>query len=103
TPPSHPPYLPSSPTRRSSDLDEFRRLSVTPAGREALQDGQMILENLHRPKPARSSAAPGDRSPSRSTNRKSITQVQKLPASDAPDRKSTRLNSSHEWSSYAVF
>jgi ATP-dependent DNA helicase RecQ len=68
--------------RRDAE-DEFRRLFVTPAGREALQEGQMILENTYRPKPARLSSA-GDRSPARVASRKPPTTFQKLPASDAP-------------------
>src|SRR5439155_1979610 len=33
--------------------DEYRRLSVTPAGQEALQNGGVILANPHRPAPPR--------------------------------------------------
>jgi ATP-dependent DNA helicase RecQ len=68
---------------RRDPEDEYRRLFITPAGREALQEERLILANPYRPKPARSSSA-ADRSSTRSANRKSASVVQKLPASDAP-------------------
>jgi ATP-dependent DNA helicase RecQ len=68
--------------RRDAE-DEFRRLFVTPAGREALQEGQMILANPYRPKPARA-ASTGDRASTRAAHRKPAMTLQKLPPSDAP-------------------
>jgi ATP-dependent DNA helicase RecQ len=63
--------------------DEYRRLSVTSAGREALQEERLILANPYRPRPLRSSSA-GDRPSPRPASRRSASGPQKLPASDAP-------------------
>src|SRR5437763_13013997 len=67
--PSHPPYLHSFPTRRSSDL-HLRLVQGTGLHTGAAQ------HRVHRVRPV---------------------------ARATPDRKSTRLNSSHRCISYAVF
>src|SRR5207247_11236753 len=74
-----PPDLPSFPTRRSSDL------RLHPGARARHAAGRRRRPR-HRP--------PGDAADRRSEHprRHSLS-----------DRKSTRLNSSHEWISYAVF
>src|SRR5207247_9165752 len=91
-PHAHPPHpaLHSFPTRRSSDLlaglrsDEIRRLRV----------GCARANTSAAPtQPTRSGWSAGSTSPGPGRPARSAT----------PDRKSTRLNSSHEWISYAVF
>src|SRR5699024_11918621 len=93
-----PPHLPPSPTRRSSDLHHRvqrpRVRAVFPPGRHPV---------FHRAdgggRPGRR-GADGSRPPEGSGGRKGRDHGGGGPA---PDRKSTRLNSSHVSISYAVF
>src|SRR5690606_41649327 len=86
---AHHPALPSFPTRRSSDLPGG------PGHRRAQWDvgGHPVRDLPH----------PGFLLP----GQKMVPQTQnnngRFPARDTPDRKSTRLNSSHVKISYAVF
>src|SRR5690606_40749060 len=78
----------SSPTRRSSDLDRARgrtRRAADPAG---------AATGLVADAPGR----PHDRQPGPAADR-----LHRRAGPDQPDRKSTRLNSSHVKISYAVF
>src|SRR5207247_10490755 len=82
-------YLHSFPTRRSSDLILLLAYFIRFFLRRRTGDGnRMALLLLIIPL-----AFHG-------TNAQAQTQP---PAAGSPDRKSTRLNSSHEWISYAVF
>src|SRR5438105_11556034 len=65
--------LHSFPTRRSSDLGRIRGMYGLPSCTSCAANGTSISQRM--PEPTRATA----------------------------DRKSTRLNSSHEWISYAVF
>src|SRR5207248_11636486 len=90
------PYLPSFPTRRSSDLRERRRRDLFHRrGRPRLLGGD--LRGTHRVGGERRNHDP-------STQQRSRGVEPLLPRLLAPrlDRKSTRLNSSHRTSSYAV-
>src|SRR5206468_12691375 len=94
-----PPDLPSFPTRRSSDLgrsDHSQTLSeqtlsnehgAPPLAGNADKVGYPLAHSL---KPDRPEGSPGKRTARPSKG-------------GAPDRKSTRLNSSHDQISYAVF
>src|SRR5690606_40590178 len=91
---THPPrpYLPPFPTRRSSDLpDELGKGPPVETRTSALHPGSTIRS-------ARGSTnCPA--APSESASASAATSRRK----PAPDRKSTRLNSSHVKISYAVF
>src|SRR5207247_8580930 len=81
------PALHSFPTRRSSDLPQADRVFQIFESHRAVGN---VLDNAERTASARrEDLGPSLRSPG----------VEPLPL----DRKSTRLNSSHEWISYAVF
>src|SRR5690606_41470051 len=85
----HPPHLPPSPTRRSSDLAGRRGTAAQQRLRRG-QDGCPAAEQLQQHGVATLLA------------RVRIGAVEQQPL-DAGDRKSTRLNSSHVKISYAVF
>src|SRR5207247_9931182 len=94
--------LRSCPTRRSSDLR--RRPRERAAGREAAgrlgdDDARTARQGPH-PLRGAEQAAPGVAGGS-----VAVSGVADAPAKGeaGTDRKSTRLNSSHEWISYAVF
>src|SRR5207244_12953904 len=92
--------LHSFPTRRSSDLGLFISLLDFGTGRSAAGIGgwKSASEAMARLRSRRS--CPGNRSHLRPTQfSRRILRVAGL----APDRKSTRLNSSHQIISYAVF
>src|SRR5207247_10815354 len=96
------PHRPSFPTRRSSDLEPaFERADHELAVVGAEEVPRVLVGFLRR--------ALGDVVRDRLLPRRGDLQVagQDLPRdrviSVALDRKSTRLNSSHEWISYAVF
>src|SRR5207244_12513001 len=92
--PSPPRYLPSSPTRRSSDLG----VAVDDAGPAVLRDCAEDLEHVP-PDPsahAGSELTSIDAEPHRGRAAHGHRRL-------ASDRKSTRLNSSHQIISYAVF
>src|SRR5688500_20015214 len=76
-------HLLSFPTRRSSDLDAAREVGQVPRARGDVDDAAAVLSRRSDPEIAglRRRVLPLDR----------------------PDRKSTRLNSSHLVISYAVF
>src|SRR5690606_41611943 len=80
--------LHSSPTRRSSDLGTRRRARQGPGTRDRVRRAVRPVEG---PPPARGDAGAAGRVRGRP------------PAPRLTDRKSTRLNSSHVKSSYAVF
>src|SRR5207247_8651814 len=94
--------LSSSPTRRSSDLESASALiSANDLG--GMLEGISILKDLldsHDEAALVAIVGPVSRLPFRG-----ITKflLQLLQDSNVKDRKSTRLNSSQEWSSYAVF
>src|SRR5207244_7322058 len=75
--------LPSFPTRRSSDLS-----SSLPSGRTRIREGATCLQAITRCRSTSTAFVSRRTRPTRSTPR---------------DRKSTRLNSSHQIISYAVF
>src|SRR5207247_6503613 len=87
--------LHSFPTRRSSDLwagcgTSDHQMLTTPTAASPLLEQQAIanLFDLYR----------------QALLQEDIDRLQALLAAETPrDRKSTRLNSSHEWISYAVF
>src|SRR5207247_11091287 len=81
-----PPDLHSFPTRRSSDLSREAFILHGYPYRET----SLLLETFTRAFGRVSMVARGARSP-------------RSPLRGLRDRKSTRLNSSHEWISYAVF
>src|SRR5699024_12466317 len=81
TPPPPPRDLPSSPTRRSSDLSVFRRTRRNRVGGKIGEMGVFIIERKRLLKAL----------------------LKSLEEEQRPDRKSTRLNSSHVSISYAVF
>src|SRR5207247_8803486 len=82
-------YLPSFPTRRSSDLPD-RDLALVRKHRGGSVHGAGGTPLAHRRHGAHSCRHPDCRVHVRGDRR-------------CRDRKSTRLNSSHEWISYAVF
>src|SRR5207247_11201292 len=92
--PAVPPYLPSFPTRRSSDLSRHRRRGADAlAGDSALGSGDR-------------DAAPGRQPDGRDQGDRDVPEARGAHhrrGREYEDRKSTRLNSSHEWISYAVF
>src|SRR5207247_9122278 len=90
----------SFPTRRSSDLAEPHRLPALNAGVESARS--FGLETVTLEVPAASPAASLMRALDIATERR-IDALLVLRANIHVDRKSTRLNSSHEWISYAVF
>src|SRR5207248_11356165 len=91
---AHTAYLPSFPTRRSSDLAQRSYDIATLAGKVASVNGtaglQIRFSNLIEQEATDTSAAPAATA---------ITPAFVL----SRDRKSTRLNSSHRTISYAVF
>src|SRR5207247_11410713 len=92
----------ASATRRSSDLGRFG------AEREDRREGYLLQERTSGSF-ARTISLPGMFDPDAVTSEfrdgELRVSLPKAPESRARriDRKSTRLNSSHEWSSYAVF
>src|SRR5207247_11355028 len=98
-----PPHLHSFPTRRSSDLRRFPRLEPAEQRRVARCPRQGLCREEIRPE----AACPHDHeladvSTECSAERHEQGRRQVLLARRHQDRKSTRLNSSHEWISYAV-
>src|SRR5207247_9350778 len=95
------PSIPSSPTRRSSDLAGDEQGLVAGAGVEQrlLRQGAYARRDsffpANRPRPTSRGRASGSRH--RAASLLGEREARGL------DRKSTRLNSSHEWISYAVF
>src|SRR5207247_10447119 len=90
--PSHP-HLPSSPTRRSSDLPASPRPAANPSARSASPAAWFP-----------SFVAADSTMWRRSSASRTRHAIAPLGMPSPPlDRKSTRLNSSHEWISYAVF
>src|SRR5207247_10404666 len=95
--------LPSLPTRRSSDLSPLR------AGKSAAADHEDVLRrDLRHPDDLAGVDVEGDDRIARRLLRLRVhvagRRVNDLTLGiDTGDRKSTRLNSSHEWISYAVF
>src|SRR5207247_10356217 len=88
----------SSPTRRSSDLDWMKKKQ-----RECVRFGNLVMEG----RDIGTNVFPDtehkfflDASLAERARRRAADGVQE---NLAIDRKSTRLNSSHEWISYAVF
>src|SRR5207244_12260197 len=81
-------YLPSFPTRRSSDLLG----TVTDASGAVVSGAKVAVRNVNTGQ-ERTTETSGDGSYS----------VPELPIGTYTDRKSTRLNSSHQIISYAVF
>src|SRR5206468_10732943 len=94
----HPPYLPSFPTRRSSDL-------YSPAAFRTFSCRRDDTKNRARLRNASNSGLTSWMSPFfLACSSTPSTPVTRSPAlSAALDRKSTRLNSSHDQISYAVF
>src|SRR5205085_7282094 len=89
----HRPRLPSFPTRRSSDLDVVQ---VLPCGARLRPEVHLDLRD--------GVDLPAGRAPVPDPV-VDVLLVEEQPAGDGdlPDRKSTRLNSSHSQISYAVF
>src|SRR5206468_11683052 len=94
--PLPPPHLPSFPTRRSSDLPPL-------AARLEHQMESILLEiadaAVNEPRGMRGRA----RAEVRFADERGAEPAQGRVARDSRDRKSTRLNSSHDQISYAVF
>src|SRR5207247_3184453 len=94
---SHPSYLHSFPTRRSSDLLHFRRQHLAHVERhESDRDDRRDVPAVRGPSGANAIKPAGARMTFNNEERALFGRL-------AEDRKSTRLNSSHEWISYAVF
>src|SRR5207244_11627310 len=97
-----PPCLPPLPTRRSSDLH-----GVAAALRRVfpiLRGAPEPLGELVRAAVGQVRHPPGDAQPDvRAPPGRRVVVVAAAPVRVAPDRKSTRLNSSHQIISYAVF
>src|SRR5690606_41900178 len=83
--------LPSFPTRRSSDLEQPGRLRPGAPARRLARRARRV-ERVH-------AALGGGAHPLRARRRRARGTARR----GAPDRKSTRLNSSHVKISYAVF
>src|SRR5207244_8272212 len=92
----HPRYLPPFPTRRSSDLPVFRYSlrpgRCCPPSQETLKSrsARQVDSDTHFDKAAENFSY-------------RVVQIPRATPIPAPDRKSTRLNSSHQIISYAVF
>src|SRR5207247_9561547 len=98
-----PSYLPSFPTRRSSDLG--RDLVDARQAGQAHGAHQLVFEDLehaHHAVLAGRGQAPA-LEPAEGDHVGAEGDVFEDVATALQDRKSTRLNSSHEWISYAVF
>src|SRR5207247_6535604 len=91
------PLLPAFPTRRSSDLGRARWAGAGGGSPRATASREAT--------PARDERGSVRRDPPASSrgNERAPSRRGRSWASCRGDRKSTRLNSSHEWISYAVF
>src|SRR5207247_6888785 len=93
-------HLPSFPTRRSSDLfpafDDFQTLPLLPNEVTAwMPSCPADLESDFRVEPFSNLR--------KARTRRRSAEDLRTPLPRKLDRKSTRLNSSHEWTSYALF
>src|SRR5207247_10054618 len=100
-PTSHHRHPPSSPTRRSSDLAGRRTKPTTAPSRADL----LAQQELRQLPPHDARVPGGHQRDGRGAVEWLAVAHGEQHAGDEPllDRKSTRLNSSHEWISYAVF
>src|SRR5207247_8494179 len=96
------PYLPSFPTRRSSDLRHIDSLAVRFKTRGGVSE-KVRLAVTRAAAVAREYVELERLAGRASRYERIVTDFPKDPPLPWTDRKSTRLNSSHEWISYAVF
>src|SRR5207247_7373724 len=92
--------IPSFPTRRSSDLEHLAEYMVRVSKGWAILPAPVILKTELEDACLRTIGASGY-DLQKFAVKKGLSQL--MGAKPELDRKSTRLNSSHEWISYAVF
>src|SRR5207244_8934680 len=95
-------HLPPFPTRRSSDLEQVAPLAAKSANVAAQQAGTMSRFGVSLDRADRSTTALVQQFAAPAALPPHGVQLD-VEAAAAPDRKSTRLNSSHQIISYAVF
>src|SRR5206468_10294550 len=102
-PPHAPPLLPSFPTRRSSDLRSPRRITTSSARPQSQMSSSFQTAAVN-PPPGhkRPTICRAINNPNNARNKPSQVLAEGFGAGVSGDRKSTRLNSSHDQISYAV-